>query len=193
MTAQSAMEDAAMAAMTHDLKIWPEYFEAICDGRKTWEVRTNDRDFREGDTLHLREYQPVVWSDKGICTTAAHYTGRTIDVTVKYAVSLPDGLHTGMSIAILADIEEGKRKDATIERLRDALDEAGLYIASGAVHSRVARTVPAGYEDVGDWGDNEGGDCIPRMEASIVERGKLWTRYLLEQHALCATRPKEEE
>lgn len=42
----------------HYLKTWPEFFRAVKDERKTFEVRKNDRDFREGDTLVLEEYDP---------------------------------------------------------------------------------------------------------------------------------------
>ena len=40
----------------HDLKCWPRYFEAIVHGKKTFEVRYNDRGYRIGDELILREY-----------------------------------------------------------------------------------------------------------------------------------------
>jgi ASC-1-like (ASCH) protein len=43
---------------THTLKILPEYYRAVMDGRKTFEVRKNDRDFRVGDTLSLEQYDP---------------------------------------------------------------------------------------------------------------------------------------
>jgi len=42
--------------MTHELKTWPEYFEAIASGAKTFEIRENDRDFKVGDILVLEEY-----------------------------------------------------------------------------------------------------------------------------------------
>lgn len=42
----------------HELKIWPEYFKAVREGRKTFEVRVNDRDFKEGDTVELMEWVP---------------------------------------------------------------------------------------------------------------------------------------
>lgn len=43
----------------HDLKIWPTYYKPVFDGSKTFEVRKNDRDFQQGDTVMLREFDPV--------------------------------------------------------------------------------------------------------------------------------------
>lgn len=65
--------------MTHDLKIWPEYFEAIRTGIKTFELRVKDRDYRVGDTLLLREWNPKTHD----------YTGRTATVEVTYMLDNP--------------------------------------------------------------------------------------------------------
>jgi hypothetical protein len=51
---------------THELKSWPEFFEPVLLGQKTAELRYNDRDYKVGDILVLREWEPKV--DK--------YTGR---------------------------------------------------------------------------------------------------------------------
>lgn len=42
--------------MKHQLKILPEYYEQVIEGNKTFEIRKNDRNFRSGDMLHLREW-----------------------------------------------------------------------------------------------------------------------------------------
>jgi len=44
--------------MTHELKIWPQYYCRVADGSKTFEVRKNDRGFQPGDTVILKEWDP---------------------------------------------------------------------------------------------------------------------------------------
>ncbi|HCT8905282.1 TPA: DUF3850 domain-containing protein [Enterococcus faecalis] len=41
----------------HELKILPEYFEAVVSGNKCFEIRKNDRNYKKGDILRLNEYQ----------------------------------------------------------------------------------------------------------------------------------------
>lgn len=43
---------------THHLKTWPEYFQAVRSGAKTFEARKDDRDYQVGDTIVLKEYDP---------------------------------------------------------------------------------------------------------------------------------------
>lgn len=55
-------------------KAWPEYFQQIIDGKKTFDLRVNDFNISEGDTLVLNEWDPLT----------KKYTGRTIEKQVGY-------------------------------------------------------------------------------------------------------------
>ena len=59
--------------MTHNLKTWSQFFAPLFAGEKRFEVRLNDRGFRVGDTLRLREW------DK-----ETGYTGRELSMDVTY-------------------------------------------------------------------------------------------------------------
>lgn len=41
----------------HELKCASQYYNAIKEGRKTAEIRENDRDYQTGDILELREVE----------------------------------------------------------------------------------------------------------------------------------------
>jgi Domain of unknown function (DUF3850) len=62
--------------MIHELKTWPEYFEAVKSRDKKFEVRVNDRDYKKNDELLLREFDPATQS----------YTGRTLVRRVCYVL-----------------------------------------------------------------------------------------------------------
>ncbi len=64
-------------SVMHELKVWPEYFKAIMDGVKSFEIRKNDRDFSVGDELALQEFDP----------DAKVYTGNVIYCHVTYILS----------------------------------------------------------------------------------------------------------
>lgn len=46
--------------MTHHLKTYPEYFQAVIDGKKPMEIRYDDRGFKPGDSCILEEYEGSV-------------------------------------------------------------------------------------------------------------------------------------
>jgi len=80
--------------MIHELRIWPEFFVEIFEGRKTFEVRNNDRNFQPNDVLLLREFH----AGKG--HRAQHYTGREMTVHADYVYKLPlVGNYVGISIS----------------------------------------------------------------------------------------------
>lgn len=65
----------------HELKILPEFFDAVVHGVKTFELRKNDRNFAVGDILLLKEWKH-------------EYTGREVYVRVKYI--LKDCIFAGL-------------------------------------------------------------------------------------------------
>lgn len=64
--------------VTHNLKIWPEYFSAVRDGLKRAELRWNDREYQAGDILDLCEWDP----------NEEAFTGDFISVTVTHVSEL---------------------------------------------------------------------------------------------------------
>ena len=50
---------------THNLKTWPDVFQACADGRKTFEYRRDDRGFEIGDRLILYHFDPVTQRSSG--------------------------------------------------------------------------------------------------------------------------------
>ncbi len=55
-------------------KVWPKYFQAIVDEKKTYELRLADFEVKEGDILILKEWNPET----------KEYTGRTVEKKVTY-------------------------------------------------------------------------------------------------------------
>lgn len=70
----------------HELKCWQESFLPILQGKKLAEFRRNDRDFKKGDVLHLREWQP---EDPLASNPTAHYTQRECLLSVLHIVHGP--------------------------------------------------------------------------------------------------------
>ena len=82
--------------MRHDLKCWPEPFEAICQEMKRHEYRKDDRAYQMGDELLLREWDPEsgqYLGDEALCRVT--YIGRGP------AFGIPEG-HAVMSIVLVS-------------------------------------------------------------------------------------------
>ena len=96
---------------THKLKILPQYFKAVQDGSKTFEIRKNDRGYKVGDTLILQEY--INYSDSAYYNreTPNRYTGREITKEVSYILEGGQyGLEEGYCILGLKDINKNKQE-----------------------------------------------------------------------------------
>lgn len=81
---------------THELKILPEYFQAVWGGKKRFELRKNDRDFQVGDMLILREWNGYEYTGSGLAVT----------VTYIYQDSFVGGLEDGWCIMSIAKVGE---------------------------------------------------------------------------------------
>jgi hypothetical protein len=68
----------------HVLKTWPAPFAAVWSGKKTHEIRRDDRGYSVDDVLELVEYDP---SPMGSGSIARGETGRTLAVRVTYVSS----------------------------------------------------------------------------------------------------------
>lgn len=80
--------------MIHQLKIASNYFDDIVAGRKTFEVRKNDRDFHVGDFLALNELTPHECNEKH-----EHLeTGRSVLMYVHYILDDPAYVKEGYVI-----------------------------------------------------------------------------------------------
>jgi hypothetical protein len=74
----------------HELKTWPAYFQQVWTGKKTFEIRYDDRGYQRGDHVVLREYDPR-WDCT--CTKTQHldlcerYTGREINAEIGFVMA----------------------------------------------------------------------------------------------------------
>ena len=64
--------------MTHTLKCWPQYFQAIVGGTQPYALqRENTHHFSRGDTLVLQEYDPQSHTFTG-CTYSCEIIGEPL-------------------------------------------------------------------------------------------------------------------
>lgn len=72
----------------HQLKTWPQYFEQVRLGNKTFEARKDDRDFEVGDDLRLVEW----------CPESKEFTGRKLDRVITYVLRNTEHVSPGFCI-----------------------------------------------------------------------------------------------
>lgn len=99
-----------MAEVTHNIKCWPEPFEEMLAGRKTAEFRLNDRDYKTGDTLLIREWSPV----------AKEYTHREIMRKITHVLGEGFGIPEGFVMLSLAT--SSAAEIASLRQWRDAIE-----------------------------------------------------------------------
>lgn len=85
----------------HLLRTWPDHFGAIRDGRKRAELRRDDRGFRVGDLLDLREFRPTSFAPDEGARGRWHgeFTGQRLTVRVTHKLEGPRwGLEAGYAV-----------------------------------------------------------------------------------------------
>lgn len=87
--------------MEHKLKILSRYYEAVLQGKKTFEVRKDDRPFQEGDTLLLQET---------VTPNGCGYTGREMKVEVTYILRDSEYVKDGYCIMAIKNISTNKSR-----------------------------------------------------------------------------------
>ena len=124
----------------HELKTDPEVFDAVWRGDKTHEIRLNDRDYRVGDSVFLRETKYTgeqMRYSRGACSPIPLiYTGRELMRKITHILS-GYGLEDNWVILSLAPTQGADDTQVVIAGLNallhDAQDEiARLTAAQGA-------------------------------------------------------------
>ena len=81
-----------MSRQHHYVKILPEYYIAVDNGTKTFEIRFNDRNYKVGDILHLQEF------------CGGQYTSRELTKEICYMIDSPDYCKEGFVVLGIRDM-----------------------------------------------------------------------------------------
>lgn len=85
----------------HELKTWPEYYTEVLRNRKRFELRKDDRPFKAGDILRLREWNPET----------QEYTGSFCDRLITYVLRDTEHLAPGYcALSLSTDPQSGSGK-----------------------------------------------------------------------------------
>jgi hypothetical protein len=95
----------------HVLKVWPEPFAALAEGRKTFEWRRDDRGFAVDDRLELREFDPARGQE----------TGRALEAGVSYVLRGAFGVPEGYAVLSLVGVRPRRDQLAQDRALVDRL------------------------------------------------------------------------
>lgn len=119
----------------HTLKLWPQYFDAVADGRKRFEVRsTKDRTFAVGDVLVLREWDH----------NTETYSGRSVRVVVTFVLGAPFAPEGNVILSIDPAHEwvpGGRERNGLDVCKRCGVDEAAAWYAAPSGGDRLVQCV----------------------------------------------------
>lgn len=95
--------------MINGIKCTPRFFNDIREGRKRFEVRKNDRDYRAGERVLIEE-----WVEPG------EYSGRKYLAHISYVLKhedFPDGISPGYCVFGLLGIHSHKEERFSVDEL----------------------------------------------------------------------------
>jgi hypothetical protein len=73
---------------THQVKSWPEFFEPIALGVKTFDLRKDDRGYQVGENIQFEEFRHLT----------GEHTGKVVTRRIAYILRNFDGLMPGYVI-----------------------------------------------------------------------------------------------
>lgn len=88
-----------MTLRVHEVKCWPKFYDHIESGEKTFEVRKNDRDYKIGDLLVIREWvEPE--NEHPTLAKGPRYTGKMLSSVITYILTSKDfqGIKKGYAV-----------------------------------------------------------------------------------------------
>jgi hypothetical protein len=86
--------------MRHDVKCWSKYFDDVKSGKKPFEVRFNDRDYRVGDIIRQSNFDPETQK----------YIGEFVDCRITYILDDPQFCKDGFVVMGIFVVGYGREK-----------------------------------------------------------------------------------
>lgn len=77
----------AFPVKIHELKCWPEYWDALASGQKRFEVRRDDRGFQRGDILVLQRCHKVLLGSYEVETDSSGRPAKELAFRVGYILT----------------------------------------------------------------------------------------------------------
>ena len=153
--------DAAKQPKVHRIRLAKMFFEDVASGKKSFELRKNDRGYKQGDILELAEY------------TNGEVTGRIIKAEVTYMLQEYAGLAEGyciMAIKVSGNVITVTYTEQMLAVSGTGRGEIVLYNGTAVLRSATYYTkiTPTVYKENGLISDNEFLD----MAESIIAMNK---------------------
>jgi len=148
---------------THELKTDPAVFQDVRDGRKTFEIRFDDRDYNVGDELLLKE-TTATGSAIRMGLAPLQYTGREERRTVSHLLRGPlYGIADGwviLSFAMNANIAKAER---------DVLSACSGFISAMEVARKAVSAIRSALKKGMAHSRNDLANALPQLEAELRE------------------------